>query len=363
MEMVHIEPLKRRVYSLLFVLGWLSGMVAWGLAEYHGMISVPLRLIFLANALFQPLALMLVWQNRFPLAYVDIFVVGFVAFITAVCMALKFYSEVYGPSVFLEVMYLWTPIIYIFAFSLPKREQALHVSMAVWTLLFLVSLPYLFTHGNGMPSYLTIQFHFVTAALIAAFYFFASFQRHLRLAQLNVEQMAELANTDTLTKIANRRRIYEVMNYERLRFTRYGHSFSVLLFDIDHFKKFNDQFGHDLGDKILVELAQRVKEVLRDVDTLGRWGGEEFIIILAETTFADALLKAKLICDHVAVKPLLEGHTITISGGVTEVILGDTPDSVLQRADVALYEAKRLGRNRAEGMPSDELEHALRTLW
>ncbi|MCA9840241.1 MAG: GGDEF domain-containing protein [Trueperaceae bacterium] len=361
--MAPIEPLKRRIYSLLFILGWVSGQVAWGLAEFKGMSSLPLRLIFLANALFQPAAFSLVWRKRFPLMYVDTIVVSFVAGITAVCMALKFYSPTYSPNVIIEVMYLWTPIIYIFAFCLPRRTQALRLSSIVWTTLLLVSLPYLIQHPIGLTSYLTIQLHLLTAALIVAFYFFASFQRHLQLAQLNVEQMAELANTDSLTKLANRRRIYEVMNYERLRFTRYGHSFSVLLFDIDHFKKFNDQFGHDLGDKILIALAKRVKEVLRDVDTLGRWGGEEFIIILAETNFEEALIKAKLLCEHVAIRPLVDHHVITISCGVTEVLLGDNPDAVLQRADVALYEAKHLGRNRAEGMPSDELEHALRTLW
>ena len=361
--MVSIDPLKRRIYSLLFVLGWLSGQLAWGLAEYNGMGSLPLRLIFLANALFQPLALALVWNQRFSLHNIDKMVVGFVAAITAVCMALKFYSPSYSPNILLEVMYLWTPIIYIFAFCLPKREDALKLSATVWFTLLLVSLPYLLRQPTGLSSYLTMQFHLLTAALVVAFYFFASFQRHLQVAQLNVEQMAELANTDALTQLANRRRIHEVMNYERLRFTRYGHSFSILLFDIDYFKKFNDTYGHELGDKILVALARRVKEVLREVDTLGRWGGEEFIIILAETNFEEALIKARLLCEHVAIRPLTGDHAITISCGVTEVLLGDSPESVLQRADVALYEAKRLGRNRAKGIPTEELEYALRTLW
>jgi diguanylate cyclase (GGDEF)-like protein len=90
-------------------------------------------------------------------------------------------------------------------------------------------------------------------------------------------------------------------------------------------------------------------EVLRDVDTLGRWGGEEFVVILPETPFEESLHKATTLCGHVAAAPLVGDHAITISCGVTRVSTGDTADTLLHRADVALYAAKHGGRNRAEG--------------
>ena len=89
--------------------------------------------------------------------------------------------------------------------------------------------------------------------------------------------------------------------------------------------------------------------MLRDVDTLGRWGGEEFVVILPETRFDETLHKATTLCEHVAVRPLVGEHRLTVSCGVTSVAAGDTADTLLQRADVALYAAKRRGRNRAEG--------------
>jgi diguanylate cyclase (GGDEF)-like protein len=98
-----------------------------------------------------------------------------------------------------------------------------------------------------------------------------------------------------------------------------------------------------------VALAARALEGLRDVDMLGRWGGEEFIVVMLETEFGQALNKARELCCHVAATPLIGGNTVTISCGVTSVIAGDGADSLLQRADVALYAAKHGGRNRAEG--------------
>jgi diguanylate cyclase (GGDEF)-like protein len=189
----------------------------------------------------------------------------------------------------------------------------------------------------------------VSGVLIAALHFFSGYQYRLQLAQLTVDELARRANTDVLTRLANRRRMAEIIESELVRFARYGHTFSVILIDIDHFKSVNDRFGHAVGDQTLVALAARVTEGLRDVDMLGRWGGEEFLVVMLETGYEQALNKAGALCVHVAAAPLVGENTVSISCGVTSVRLGDNADILLRRADTALYAAKNGGRNRAEG--------------
>ena len=164
-----------------------------------------------------------------------------------------------------------------------------------------------------------------------------------------MDELARLANTDELTKLANRRRMTEAIESELLRFARYGHTFSIILIDIDHFKTINDRYGHSVGDQTLVALSARATETLRDVDTLGRRGGEEFVVTLPETEFEQTMHKAAALCSHVAAQPLVGDHAVTISCGVSSVTTGDTIDTLMRRADVALYTAKRHGRNCAEG--------------
>ena len=193
----------------------------------------------------------------------------------------------------------------------------------------------------------------VSAVMIAALYFFSSYLQRLQIAQLTLDELAHLANTDELTQLANRRRMTEAIEHELMRHRRYGHSCSIIAFDIDHFKTVNDKFGHSGGDGCLVALAARITKVLRQVDTLGRWGGEEFLVVLPETGFDETVKKASALCSHVAATPLIGDHAITISCGVTAVVKGDTVETLVKRADNALYAAKRTGRNRAEGVPAE----------
>jgi diguanylate cyclase (GGDEF)-like protein len=175
---------------------------------------------------------------------------------------------------------------------------------------------------------------------------------------LTVDELARLANTDELTQLANRRRMTEILATELVRFARYGHAFSIIMIDIDRFKEVNARFGHDAGDSTLVALTARTADLLRDVDTLGRWGGEEFVVVLPETPYEETLHKAQALCAHVAARPLLGANGVTVSCGVASVERGDSAETLLRRADEALYAAKRQGRNRAEGARHREPEAA-----
>jgi diguanylate cyclase (GGDEF)-like protein len=346
------DPLKRRVLMTILALSWVGSAAAWALIESRGMSSPVLRGVFGLNVVFHPVTFVVVSRRLLPLRIVDMACLWFAACLCAACMALRLYSPTYGARIDLQPLYLWIPVIYVFVFTLLGHRASLKLSLALLALFFAISLPYLVRHADDPNVNFTIQLHVVSAVLVAALYFFSSYQHRFQIAQLTVDELARLANTDELTQIANRRRMSEAIASELLRYARYGHRFSIILIDIDRFKDINDRHGHAVGDRTLVALAARTREVLRDVDTLGRWGGEEFVVVLPETGAEQTLHKAAALCAHVAARPLVGEHTVTVSCGVASVAAGDTADTLLQRADAALYAAKRGGRNRAEGAAS-----------
>ena len=293
------DRLKRRVMMAILVLSWISSGAAWALIEARGESSAVLRVVFGLNLVFHPTAFWVVWRRLLPMRVVDMACLLFAAGLCAICMALRLYSP-QGASIDIQPLYLWIPVIYVFAFTLTGHRSSLRLSLGILALFVAISLPYLLQRPVAPHANFTFQLHMVSAILVAALYFFSSYQHRLQAAQLTVDELARLANTDALTGLANRRRATEAIAAELVRVKRYGHAFSVILIDIDHFKAVNDRHGHSFGDATLVALAVRAQEVLRDVDMLGRWGGEEFIVVLPQTDFAQTLDKARTLCTHVA---------------------------------------------------------------
>ncbi|KPV40233.1 hypothetical protein AN478_08935 [Thiohalorhabdus denitrificans] len=169
------------------------------------------------------------------------------------------------------------------------------------------------------------------------------------------EELERLATHDYLTGISNRAKLYEQLEVACEAFRRYGTPFSVVMFDIDHFKAVNDRFGHQSGDAVLRELSLRVGDSLREADALGRWGGEEFLILARHTDGSGARHLAERVRQAVAGAPFPGVGAVTISLGVAEIRAGESLDHLLERADHALYAAKEKGRNRVVlcgGVPS-----------
>jgi len=166
------------------------------------------------------------------------------------------------------------------------------------------------------------------------------------------EEVNVLAITDELTRAFNRRHFLKLAEHELERAKRYRHALSIIIFDIDDFKKINDTYGHLYGDAVLQDLSLTCRTILRQCDAFARFGGEEFILLLPETDESSARQVADRLCQ------LIANHVIdykdaqiqiTISAGVTTCDLNvDTLDDLLNRADRALYQAKRLGKNRLE---------------
>jgi len=165
-------------------------------------------------------------------------------------------------------------------------------------------------------------------------------------------ELKKLATTDPLTGLANRRAFFEESELLRLHCARYHHPFAVMMLDIDLFKLINDTFGHDIGDDVIKLVADIMKQSLREVDILGRIGGEEFAIVLPETTPQHALDIAERIRASIAAVKLEtnQGYVeIHISVGVT-MMTGNKEgiETLLKQADTLLYQAKQHGRNRVE---------------
>lgn len=156
------------------------------------------------------------------------------------------------------------------------------------------------------------------------------------------------AYTDKLTGLANRNKMVEFFEAEVLRTQRYENRLSIAILDIDFFKKFNDTYGHLVGDEVLVMLSQNLQSNVRSTDMVARWGGEEFVIIFVETAIDDAVATANILRQRVESINHPVAGKITVSFGVTEYEKEDTLDSLFERCDQALYKAKENGRNRVE---------------
>lgn len=161
------------------------------------------------------------------------------------------------------------------------------------------------------------------------------------------------ATTDFLTGISNRRRFVEILETVIARAERYGTSLTVIFFDIDYFKKINDTFGHQVGDRILAELAALVSSTIRSTDLFARLGGEEFVILLQDNGLKTGNDLAEKI------RATIEKHSfpvvgeVTCSFGVAQYCHGDTVQHLVNRADEAMYTAKQNGRNRVEAQGND----------
>lgn len=164
-------------------------------------------------------------------------------------------------------------------------------------------------------------------------------------------ELEQLANTDSLTGINNRRSLIDKLDEELHRAERYNRPLSLLMVDIDHFKHVNDQYGHNAGDAVLIEFCRTIKSALRKNDSFGRIGGEEFAIILPETTLENAIVVAELLRQKIenALIEIQDGLRLQITssfGATVALPVNDTISEIMRRADVALYQAKDGGRNR-----------------
>ena len=196
-----------------------------------------------------------------------------------------------------------------------------------------------------------------TGVSVALLYALATLKEQVALERARAEGNATLARTDQLTGLPNRRAIHERLQELLALSERHDRPLTLAVVDVDHFKQVNDTAGHLAGDEVLRAVVAAMSELLRDSDVIGRWGGDELIVVLPETTAHAAAASLQRVLDQVRadVRPPRAaaapagppmGQPVTLSAGVTERRVGDDQDRLLRRADHALYRAKEAGRDR-----------------
>ncbi|WP_294966534.1 transporter substrate-binding domain-containing protein [Sulfurimonas sp.] len=162
------------------------------------------------------------------------------------------------------------------------------------------------------------------------------------------KRIEKLSITDQLTQLNNRMKLDEAFKVEIERSKRYKHPFSIILIDIDNFKLVNDTYGHDIGDKTLIDIAGILKQSVRNTDMVGRWGGEEFLVLAPETDLEYAMKLANKIRKNIEYHEFKQVGNTTASFGVSTFREDDTQETLVKKVDIALYKAKENGRNRVE---------------
>jgi diguanylate cyclase (GGDEF)-like protein len=246
----------------------------------------------------------------------------------------------------------WFPLVYTAAFFFLTTRQAMLVSVLVYlSMLVPYGVELLLQHtalSTSDRSLLMMNVLCSHPVYIVTLSGIAMLKTRVMQAGAQAAILREAASIDYLTGIANRRATADVLQAALVRAREAGAVVSVILLDIDHFKLINDTFGHDIGDQVLIQVPVILHEYLRASDTLGRWGGEEFVVVTNETDSTAAAHMAERLRAQIAGYTFAQAGHRTASFGVATSAASDTPDSLMKRADQALYLAKRGGRNRVE---------------
>lgn len=230
---------------------------------------------------------------------------------------------------------LWMYPVLISHYLLLDRRAAVVVSVA--------AVGFLLLHGGPFDSDLQRAMFMVSAGVTALFAYVFAQRTDQQRAQLEA-----LANQDPLTRAANRRALDREMEIAVAAQRRGQSGHGLLLLDLDHFKRVNDDFGHEAGDAVLVEFVDIIQRGSRANDRLFRAGGEEFVVLVAGSGPADLAACAEKLRAQVAERLRVGGRPVTVSIGGALLARGDSPQDWLARADAAMYRAKRAGRNRVE---------------
>jgi len=326
--------LKRKIYLVIFPLLFLTNASYWLFSPF---VDHFMKLVLPYICLFLAIAWLLIYYNRL-IRICELVSLGIFGFYHLI--------RVHDLTVQLEegtinVYVLWSPIYFIYIFMVLERKKALGYSLFIFLITLLMGIPH-FHNPRAIDT--LIQFYISTVLYTLILFYF----QRLVSVYIESDMLWKKAYYDSLTNIGNRRSLDIWIESEIKQCNESKSVFSIIYFDIDHFKQINDQYGHDIGDHVLKEFSSVVKNYTRSSDYFGRWGGEEFLIILRNQSITESIRFAE------GLRKIIENHCfpyvdhITASFGISCYQPNDVPENLLKRADQALYIAKKSGRNKVK---------------
>jgi diguanylate cyclase (GGDEF)-like protein len=344
---------QRYLATLLGLVALVSGVAALVLHQARGVLSLPLQTLAIVFSGVGSVQFLLARVVRPRLVTCLMFLnVPLLFFAFWYCLYPLDASNLGYTSLFgLATAF---PVLFSLQFVLLKPTDAFFWTVAEIVTLITISLPRAFatSAGEGLlgGGFLPVMLLTGYGTQVLLLKYVADLVRKLRAAKEETAQLEEVAFHDVLTGLLNRRGMETFLQQVLSDAQRTHDSFSIALMDLDHFKEVNDTFGHLVGDEVLRQFAGQFKGASRAGDVLGRWGGEEFLLITLHTpTSLHPTLARRL-------KASWHHPTVTFSAGLAAFQKGDTLQTLIQRADEALYRAKSNGRNRIELADGDVVE-------
>jgi diguanylate cyclase len=344
-----IMAIKRRVYMASTVPGVFLVMALWVVSYTFGELGVVDRFSLPLLCTIIVFLLILLRLNRIKLYTFEssVFCLVFVFFLSKTYM--DFYNLIQAGDTLASSNLIYIPLLYMLGFTLLGKRKGF-----VSALVFLISLMFLgliFVNQSAgtfaiiQNALQMLELLLVSISSILLLYLLAYIgEQHFK-SHVQAEVNARLANTDSLTQVDNRRHLEVHIDREINRAARQKQPLAILMLDIDHFKKINDQFGHAAGDSVLINIAQMIRQNLRSMDHFGRWGGDEFICVASNTDLETAKILAERIRQEVEAARFPDTPTVKCSIGIAPFIKGDSLSDLLSRADKGLMQAKAAGRN------------------
>ena len=341
-------PFRRRGYLYVFPFAILAALVGWQLGSFREATNAVDDILLPAMAAWLSLLFVAFWRLKTRLRPLE--AVLFVSF--CVFFLLRLSYALYAPppqatvAEQLTEFAFWFPALYLYAVLAFGVERGKWLSTGFFAACAIAGSPYLVSAARQTHDlqglYAAAQMYLSGGVTIFLLIVLAETIKSISNTAAN---MRRLANTDLLTQLSNRRGATQYLEDSIARAQRYQRLFSLLILDIDHFKRVNDESGHDVGDQLLRDFAYLLKMECRQVDHVARWGGEEFVIVLAEKTLTEAEIIANRLKASIEGREFAAAGPVTASFGIAEVTPGDSVRSIIERADAGLLAAKAAGRN------------------
>ncbi len=347
-----IETVKRRIYLIASPAGSLAIGIVWSIEKIQGSLSSWDLVVLPTLAITVLILVILLWRRVIHLRSYEA-----VVYAASVLYSVSEFFSVLSHSIltrgtFTSNFTLWIPFVYILGFLILSLRRALIFSILYFVSIVAIGIGCLLRFSlSGVQVEnisLLAQIYLASLFYIVLLYTITKVQDYYNSDRSMVDAMSKMAMTDPLTKVDNRRLLDKLIQDEIHRVERHPHPLSILLFDLDHFKRVNDTFGHNTGDVVLQEVALLLRQIIRASDPFGRWGGDEFLCLATNTDGKQATELAERLREALQRNPLTRVGIVTASFGVTSYQPGDTPETLVRRADMGLYKAKAGGRNRVE---------------